>query len=285
MGFVATGDEFCRRGDAALDGVQQCAKVVDDILLWDEDYETHIRRVYEVLVRCRTHDITINAEKFVLAAPDVTFCGFKLSREGIAADEEKTDASRLYGVGYALLQDHGDEWRKGKSLAIPDALSRAPVDKPSPEDVALGKEAYAHVRVVVAIRAAILDARSPTGDLVLDGIRTAAREDVIYTRLLECVTRGFPFTHDSLDPALRPYWKERHNLYHDDELVLLGPRIVVPSTLRREVLARLRDSHRGVEATKRPQKIPDPATPNARRRRRWEADGPIRRSARIALRS
>ncbi|KAK8373747.1 hypothetical protein O3P69_007836 [Scylla paramamosain] len=185
MGFVATGDEFCRRGDAALDGVQQCAKVVDDILLWDEDYETHIRRVYEVLVRCRTHGITINAEKFVLAAPDVTFCGFKLSREGIAADEEKTDASRLYGVGYALLQDHGDEWRKGKSLAIPDALSRAPVDKPSPEDVALGKEAYAHVRVMVAIRAATLDARSPTGDRVLDGIRTAAREDVIYTRLLE----------------------------------------------------------------------------------------------------
>ncbi|KAK8378607.1 hypothetical protein O3P69_011237 [Scylla paramamosain] len=278
MGFVATGDEFCRRGDAALDGVQQCAKVVDDILLWDEDYKTHIRRVYEVLVRCRTHGITINAEKFVLAAPDVTFCGFKLSREGIAADEEKTDASRLYGVGYALLQDHGDEWRR-VSLAIPDALSRAPVDKPSPEDVALGKEAYAHVRVVVAIRAATLDARSPTGDLVLDGIRTAAREDVIYTRLLECVTRGFPSTHDSLDPALRPYWKERHNLYHNAPQPLpgapqplttmrgpLGPRIVVPSTLR-------------------PQKIPDPATPNVRRRRRREADGPIRRSARIALRS
>ncbi|KAK8372683.1 hypothetical protein O3P69_014987 [Scylla paramamosain] len=175
MGFVATGDEFCRRGDAALDGVQQCAKVVDDILLWDEDYETHIRRVYEVLVRCRTHGITINAEKFVLAAPDVTFCGFKLSREGIAADEEKS------GVRV--------------SLAIPDALSRAPVDKPSPEDVALGKEAYAHVRVVVAIRAATLDARSPTGDLVLDGIRTAAREDVIYTRLLERSPIPPPQTH------------------------------------------------------------------------------------------
>ncbi|KAK8399301.1 hypothetical protein O3P69_003430 [Scylla paramamosain] len=235
MGFVATGDEFCRRGDAALDGVQQCAKVVDDILLWDEDYETHIRHVYEVLVRCRTHGITINAEKFVLAAPDVTFCGFKLSREGIAADEEKvraiadfpkpanvTDMRSFLGLANQLAEftpqiaasaeplrlllsprraftwtpDHDLAFEKsgvkGKSLAIPDALSRAPVDKPSPEDVALGKEAYAHVRVVVAIRAATLDARSPTGDLVLDGIRTAAREDVIYTRLLECVTRGFP---------------------------------------------------------------------------------------------
>ncbi|KAK8372675.1 hypothetical protein O3P69_002243 [Scylla paramamosain] len=282
MGFVATGDEFCRRGDAALDGVQQCAKVVDDILLWDEDYETHIRRVYEVLVRCRTHGITINAEKFVLAAPDVTFCGFKLSREGIAADEEKTDASRLYGVGYALLQDHGDEWRKGKSLAIPDALSRAPVDKPSPEDVALGKEAYAHVRVVVAIRAATLDARSPTGDLVLDGIRTAAREDVIYTRLLELqdpvtkrwdkvgVVMGIGKSRDYLvkTTAGRVLWRNRRFI-----------RVVpAPSTAER-------DSHDGQPLHPPAQKIPDPATPNARRRRRWEADGPIRRSARIALRS
>ncbi|KAK8389578.1 hypothetical protein O3P69_008941 [Scylla paramamosain] len=96
---------------------------------------------------------------------------------------------------YEIVKCSDKEWRKGKSLAIPDALSRAPVDKPSPEDVALGKEAYAHVRVVVAIRAATLDARSPTGDLVLDGIRTAAREDVIYTRLLERSPIPPPQTH------------------------------------------------------------------------------------------
>lgn len=55
MGFVATGDKFCHRGDVALEGVQQCAKVVDDVLLWDEDYETHLQRVGEVLKRCQAH--------------------------------------------------------------------------------------------------------------------------------------------------------------------------------------------------------------------------------------
>ncbi|KAK8380809.1 hypothetical protein O3P69_008029 [Scylla paramamosain] len=155
-------------------------------------------------------------------------------------------------------------------------------EKPSPEDVALGKEAYAHVRVMVAIRAATLDARSPTGDLVLDGIRTAAREDVIYTRLLELqdpvtkrwdkvgVVMGIGKSRDYLvkTTAGRVLWRNRRFI-----------RVVpAPSTAER-------DSHDGQPLHPPAQKIPDPATPNARRRRRWEADGPIRRSARIALRS
>ena len=53
MGFAATGDAFCQRGDAALQGVTNCVKVVDDILLHDEDYCAHLSRIYEVLTRCR----------------------------------------------------------------------------------------------------------------------------------------------------------------------------------------------------------------------------------------
>ena len=414
MGFVATGDEFCRRGDVALEGIEHCTKVVDDILLWDMDYKTHLERVYEVLMRCRAYGITINANKFVLAAPEVSFCGYGLSYEGITADDEKvkaitkfpkpanitdvrsflglvnqlgdfsahiaetakalrslmsprsafiwtpdhdaafenvkktlskppvlahfdpalkvvlqTDASRLYGVGYALLQEHKDgslrliqcgsrfladvesrysvielemvavvwamnkckyylmglphftvvidhrplvpvlnnytldaienprlqrlkekimgyvytaTWRKGKEHAIPDALSRAPVDQPTPEDIALGAETGAYVRGVVTQR---------TGDRVLEGLRVSSREDPVYTKLLQCVTQGFPKCRDQLDPSLWQYWKERDNLYHDGELVLIGPRVVVPTARRREVLARLHDAHCGVEATKR----------------------------------
>lgn len=45
MGFAATGDAFCRRGDLALQGVMQCVKVVDDLLLYDKDYLSHLHRV------------------------------------------------------------------------------------------------------------------------------------------------------------------------------------------------------------------------------------------------
>ena len=89
MGFAATGDSFCRQGDLALQGVLQCVKVVDDILLYDEDYMAHLCRTNLILARCRAHGITLNAEKFVLAAPKVRFCGYQLSSDGIAADPEK----------------------------------------------------------------------------------------------------------------------------------------------------------------------------------------------------
>ncbi|XP_068229556.1 uncharacterized protein [Palaemon carinicauda] len=40
----------------------------------------------------RTHGITLNAEKFVIASPTVSFCGYTLSENGITADEEKVQA-------------------------------------------------------------------------------------------------------------------------------------------------------------------------------------------------
>ena len=133
-------------------------------------------------------------------------------------------------------------WRKGSEHALPDALSRAPVDQPTPEDIALGTETGMYVRSVVTQRA---------GDLVLDGLREGSRNNPTYTKLLQYVTQGFPKSRDDLDPDLRPYWKERDAMYHDDELVLIGPRVVVPPALRREVLKRLHDAHCGIEATKR----------------------------------
>lgn len=39
-------------------------------------------------------------------------------------------------------------------------------------------------------------------------------------------------------------------MYHDEELALFGPRIVAPSTFRREVLALPRVSHRGLGVIK-----------------------------------
>ena len=431
MGFAATGDAFCLRGDVALQGVKQCVKVVDDILVYDEDYLTHLRRVNDILARCRAHGITLNAKKFVLAAPSVNFCGYRLSKDGIGADPEKvraitefptpatltdlrsfmglvnqladftpdiaaaagplrplmspkkafvwtpdheqafrrvkealasppvlaafdpafpttlqTDASRLHGLGYALLQDHGGGqqrliqcgsrfltdaetryatielellavvwamgktkfyiaglqhfslitdhrplvpilnsytldavenprlqrlkekvapyiftavWRPGKELCIPDALSRSPVSDPTAADEELGAETGFRVRSIATLRA--IDSLAPTTsddadvppgcDLALEELRKAAADDPEYTLLLQFVRNGFPTDRYALPNVLRPYWKLREALYCDEDLLLYGARVLVPAALRRRVLARLHDSHRGVEATKR----------------------------------
>ena len=423
MGFAATGDAFCRRGDEALSGLQNCVKVVDDILLYDEDLMSHLHKVHNILTRCRATGITLNADKFTLATPAVKFCGFIVSADGIAPDPEKvsaiqdfatpanitdlrsfmglvnqltefspeisaaaqplrplmsprrafiwtadhdaafqhvkkamasppilavfdpqlptilqTDASRLYGIGYALLQDHHGhlrlvqcgsrflsdtetcyatielemlatvwamhkcgyylkglhhfehitdhrplipilnhytldavenprlqrlkeklspftftaKWRAGKQLCIPDALSRHPVSCPTDEDDMLNDVS---VRDYVAVRAVhtLVDPeiQSSNADVHLEEIQQAARTDETYLRLLECVRHGFPSNRYNLDATLLDYWKIRDELYCDGDLILYGPRIVIPASLRKSVLKRLHDSHRGTEATKR----------------------------------
>ncbi|XP_068222164.1 uncharacterized protein [Palaemon carinicauda] len=59
-----------------------------------DDYFTHLQRIYEMLLRCRKFRITLNRDKFVVAASQVSFCGYQLSEEGIAADPGKVSAIR-----------------------------------------------------------------------------------------------------------------------------------------------------------------------------------------------
>lgn len=434
MGLCSTGDEYNRRGDEALAGILNLAKVVDDIIIWDEDLDTHLQRIKDVLNRCRTHGITLNADKMHIASSCVSFCGYTVSEAGIAANTDKikaitdfptptnitdlrsfmglvnqlaeftpdiastaqvlrplmspkssfnwtadhnaaflktkkalaeppilahfdhtlptvlqTDASRLHGIGYALLQEHEgiwrlvqcgsrfladvesrystielemlavvwamkkckyyllglpqfshitdhkplipllnsytldcienprlqrlrekisgyvftSKWRKGKDLCIPDALSRAPVDTPKEDDISLGSETSVCIRNAVIRSIATLHniSVSPTSDTatqdtassdpILEEIRRAALIDQTYSQLIKQVITGFPSSNSTLPEELLPYWKVRDQLSADGNLILYGARILVPQTLRRQVLERLHDSHRGTEATKR----------------------------------
>ncbi|KAG0729731.1 Retrovirus-related Pol polyprotein from transposon opus [Chionoecetes opilio] len=92
MGFVSTGDEFCRRVDIALESVDNCTKIVDDVLVWDTTYEEHLDRVRQILERFRLHRITINRKKFMFASPTAHFCGYIISEDGVSADPGKTKA-------------------------------------------------------------------------------------------------------------------------------------------------------------------------------------------------
>ncbi|XP_064088414.1 uncharacterized protein LOC135202892 [Macrobrachium nipponense] len=124
---------------------------------------------------------------------------------------------------------------------------------PTSEDDMLNSETHLSLRSVIAktVNAISEVKTSTTQDLTLEEIRTAAREDPSYTRLLQNVANGFPSHRYDLHNDILPYWKIREELYTDDDLVLYGARIVVPSAMRRNILTRLHDSHRGVEATKR----------------------------------
>ncbi len=92
MGLASAQDEYCRRGDEALAGVINLRKVVDDILVYGQNNQELLNSVREVLERCREHKITLNAKKFQFGLEEINYVGYKVSSDGVRADESKLSA-------------------------------------------------------------------------------------------------------------------------------------------------------------------------------------------------
>ena len=86
MGLASSQDEYCARGDEALQGIEQVEKVVDDILIQGETAQEHLNAVVAVLNRCREHGITLNSKKMQLLQSAVKYVGYIVSSDGIKAD-------------------------------------------------------------------------------------------------------------------------------------------------------------------------------------------------------
>ena len=90
MGLNVSGDEYCSRGDIVLEGLDHNVKVVEDMLtIYSDTIAGCLNDVREVLLQCHKHHITLNLHKFSFAQESVKFCGYVLSRDGIASDPEK----------------------------------------------------------------------------------------------------------------------------------------------------------------------------------------------------
>ena len=147
-------------------------------------------------------------------------------------------------------------WNKGKTHAIPDALSRSPVSKPSVDDIddhlACIHQVRASIHGTVAELSATDDPTdTPAGlsDPLLTALSVAGSSDHDYMALLQTVQHGFPPSIGKTPTAVRPYWKIRQDLSHHDGLVLKGTRIVIPKSQRPHILARLHASHQGTRRT------------------------------------
>ena len=92
MGFVSTGDSFNLRGDEAIQGLENTQKIVDDIIVSDEEFDEHIIKVEDLLRRCRKYGITLAKAKFRFAEERVKFAGFIITPGGIEADPKKIQA-------------------------------------------------------------------------------------------------------------------------------------------------------------------------------------------------
>lgn len=126
----------------------------------------------------------------------------------------------------------------GKSLWIADTLSRAPL--PAGKEN-MDEELMESTNIYVDN---IMD-HLPASQSFLDNLRQLLKSDSVCASVMRMCQDWWPDSGRCMGVE-KLYWPERAYLSVHDGLLLKGTRLVIPSILWNEVLARLHEGHQGV---------------------------------------
>ena len=125
----------------------------------------------------------------------------------------------------------------GKNLTVADTLSRAPLEETRDSDQTLQEEAGALVNLVVQ--------SLPVTERRLEEIKRLQEQDEVCQLLVRYCQSGWP-ERKKLTEATRVYHAVAAELSVEDGLLLRGCRIVIPTSLRQDILRRLHTGHQGI---------------------------------------
>ena len=133
-------------------------------------------------------------------------------------------------------------YKKGKEMHVADALSRAYSEEIVEEqfDRDIEQEKCIHL---MSKKAYITDRR-------LQEIAKENKVDNSIQKLIGQIKLGWPERREDVAPEIRCYYDYRFELLEEDGLVYKGHRILVPSSLRKDILQKLHISHQGIVKTK-----------------------------------
>ena len=87
-------------------------------------------------------------------------------------------------------------------------------------------------------------------NLQLQEVQDHARNDQEYQDLIQFTQAGFPDHKGDLPPNLRKFWGSKGHLSVDDDLLVYGNRLFIPTTFRPTILEQLHEAHQGIARSK-----------------------------------
>ena len=122
-------------------------------------------------------------------------------------------------------------------MYIADALSRFQDQHADPQPIIADDEMTAHVASVIT--------GLPVSDTRLQQIIEAQEEDPVCRQIKTYCSEGWPAKH-SVNDAMKRYWSTRGELTVVQNILLKGTRIVIPSSMRLEILEKIHEGHQGI---------------------------------------
>lgn len=137
-------------------------------------------------------------------------------------------------------------WLKGALNHAADALSRHPCSKPSQgDDLAEYDLNNGEAHSISQMRAST-EGSWESENLHLQELRRQAAEDPEYQDLKRVIKSGFPDAKNALPDPKKKFRSIKEALSIDDDLVVYGCRLLIPSSLRASMLSRLHEAHQGI---------------------------------------
>ena len=104
FGISSAPELFQKRMGFILEGVDGVTCLIDDVLVVGKDEVEHDARLTRALQRMEDAGVTLNKEKCAFKKPSVKFLGQIISKDGIQADPEKTQAIREMEVPQSVTE-------------------------------------------------------------------------------------------------------------------------------------------------------------------------------------
>ena len=128
----------------------------------------------------------------------------------------------------------------GSRLYIADTLSRAYTQDTSDEALQSQlQEGEYRIHTVTQYL--------PTTPERVSELREATVDDPVLQRLRPLVSNGWPVHRSSLAPELFAYWPLRGEIHEEDGILFAGEKLLVPVSMRSDLLTRLHEGHAGAE--------------------------------------
>lgn len=151
-------------------------------------------------------------------------------------DLDKIPSPRLTRMKLRLSSyDLNFTYKPGKFLFVADLLSRNYSKDSEPEITDLSEMVHS-INV---------------SDEKLLEMKKAVEEDTVMMKLRDLVLSGWPKTKRSVPDDIKFYWNVRDDLFLEDGLIFVGDRLLIPRSLRKEMLEKLHYSHFGMEKMKK----------------------------------
>ncbi|VDI83091.1 Hypothetical predicted protein [Mytilus galloprovincialis] len=129
----------------------------------------------------------------------------------------------------------------GKDLIVPDMLSRAPIKINTNNEVENDIECF----VNMVIR------NTSMSDRNLEQITEETSKDGTLQTLTRLIIDGWPDEKNEVPKEVFEYWNFRDELSNVNGIILKGEKIVIPASMRKNILNKLHEGHLGIEKTRK----------------------------------